>query len=314
MSKELTTSKDKYGFAVDEAKSEQSGALAQAQGSKAVQEIQAALTIAMHNPRDENKSYQRIIRACQRPVLADHALYAYPKGGQTVTGPSIRLAEVLAQNWGNISTGVREISQTNGVSEVEAFAWDLETNFQATKIFHVKHERYTKNGSYKITDPREIYELIANNGARRQRACILAVIPGDIVDAAVEECAKTSASGQEPLADRVRKMISAFDELGVKVEHLEKRLGHNMDATIETEIVTLKSIYKSIKDGMASREQFFDIGGPGHSVNGAQVDDHLSSLVAGKKGSNVKPIAPDVKKTVDTALPEVDVTDFFEGT
>lgn len=246
-----------YGF-IDNA-SEKPNSLAQAQAHKAVQEIQAALTIAASRPRNQAVAFQRIMQACDRPVLAEHAIYTYPRGGQVTSGPSIRLAEVLAQNWGNISFGIREISQKNGVSEVEAFAWDLETNVQATKIFQVAHLRYTKQGVKVLTDPRDIYETIANNGARRLRACLLAVIPGDIVDAAVARCEQTLSSGKEPLSKRVKKLISAFNDVQVKVEHIEKRLGHNLDAITENELVTLRGIYKSLKDGVAERDAFFDI-------------------------------------------------------
>ena len=101
--------------------------------------------------------------------------------------------------------------------------------------------------------------MVANQGARRLRACILAVIPGDVIEAAVNECRKTLESSDVPIADQLRALLKAFDELGVKKEHIEKRLGHDIDATIPQEIVTLRSIYKSIKDGMADRSQFFDI-------------------------------------------------------
>ncbi|MDT1904179.1 hypothetical protein FPK34_26285, partial [Acinetobacter baumannii] len=77
------------------------------------------------------------------------------------------------------------LSSENGESTVEAFAWDVETNTRQTKVFQVPHIRYTRNGSKKLTDPRDIYELVANNGARRLRACILGVIPGDVIDDAV---------------------------------------------------------------------------------------------------------------------------------
>jgi hypothetical protein len=60
------------------------------------------------------------------------------------------------------------------------------------------------------------------------------------------------------MTEQIKRLVVAFDEIGVKVEHLEARLGHNLDATIPQELVTLRSIYKSIKDGMAGREDFFD--------------------------------------------------------
>ena len=65
------------------------------------------------------------MNACQRSGLAQSAVYSYARGGTSVTGPSIRLAEMLAQNWGNIQYGIRELSSENGESTVEAFAWDV---------------------------------------------------------------------------------------------------------------------------------------------------------------------------------------------
>ena len=119
-------------------------ALVDIESARATQEVQASMIIAKRFPRDEIAAYQKIIKACERPSLAKEALYAYPRGGQMITGPSIRLAEAMAQAWGNLDFGVRELSQKNGVSEVEAYAWDLETNTRQTKTFQVKHERYTR--------------------------------------------------------------------------------------------------------------------------------------------------------------------------
>lgn len=228
--------------------------------ARAVAEVQAAYIIAKRFPRDQNSSYLRIIESCKRQSLAEHAMYAYPRGKTLVTGPSIRMAEAIAQAWGNIDFGIREISQENGVSVAEAYAIDLETNTRVTKVFHVPHKRDTKQGSTRLTDSRDIYELVANQGSRRLRACILGVIPGDVIDAAVEQCRRTLESSDVPVVEQIRRLVVAFNEIGVKVEHLEKRLGHNLDSTIPQEIVTLRTIYKSIKDGMSKREDFFDIG------------------------------------------------------
>lgn len=253
--------------------------MAKVSESRAVAEVQAQYVIAKKFPRDEHASYMRIIKACERPFLAEQAMYAYPRGGQLVTGPSIRLAEAMAQSWGNIDCGVREISQSDGMSVAEAYAIDLETNTRIAKTFHVPHARDTKQGKKRLTDSRDIYELVANQGARRLRACILGVIPGDVIDAAVARCGKTLESSDVPMEDQIRKLVLAFDELGVKTEHLEKRLGHKLDSTIPQEIVTLRGIYKSIKDGMADRSQFFDIA----SVAGESARNELLEAVGKNK-------------------------------
>ena len=139
--------------------------------SRQAQEVQAAMVIAKRFPRDEIEAQTRILQACERIVLAEKAEYSYLRGGEKVTGPSIRLAEVLARYWGNIDFGIIELEQRTGESTMMAYAWDLETNTRQTRIFVQKHERKTKKaGITKLDDPRDIYELTANMGARRVRA------------------------------------------------------------------------------------------------------------------------------------------------
>lgn len=230
--------------------------------SRAVQEVQAGFIMAKRFPRDLNAVFTRIIESCKRPLLAEQAMYKYPRGGQVVTGPSIRLAEVLAQNYGNLEFGVRELERRNGVSKAISFCLDKETNTRKVLEFDVEHEiEVGKKGEKRkkrLTDPRDIYELVANNGARRMRACILAIIPGDIVDAAVRECRRTVAKGGgEPMADRIRKMTVAFKDVGVSQEMLEEKLGHKIDITTGEEIADLTSMFTSIRDKQAKRGDFF---------------------------------------------------------
>lgn len=235
-----------------------------AQGSAMVNrqaaEVQAAMVVAKKFPRDENASYSRIMKACSRKSLAEQAVYAYPRGGERVTGPSIRMAEMLAQNWGNLDFGITELEQNYGESSVMAYCWDLETNTRQTKIFSVKHERKAQGAIKKLTDPRDIYELVANQGARRVRACILGIIPGDIVDKALEECEKTMQSNnKEPLSDRIRATLAGFEKVhSVTKEMIEKHIGFSVEKFTETELVKLQKIHNSLKDKIAKREDFFD--------------------------------------------------------
>lgn len=226
-----------------------------------MQEVQGMVFMAKQFPRDQYMAWQRIKEACQRKSLAEKAQYAYPRGGEKVSGPSIRLAEVMAQNWGNMSCGVVELEQKFGESTAMAFAWDLETNTRVEKIFTVKHERSTKkDGIKKLTDPRDIYELVANMGARRERACILAVIPKDITDQALEECDKTLEGGNKtPLIDRVKKLLDNFKNYGVTKEMVEKRVGYKMEIFTEKDGMELVKVFNSLKDGIGKREDFFEV-------------------------------------------------------
>ena len=177
---ETTTERVENPFGTNQMAQRVSGALADAQSSRDVAEIQGMLILAKRFPRDQKAAVDRILITCARPSLAEKATYQYARGGTDITGPSIRLAEAIAQNWGNMLFGITELSRGTGQSECLAYAWDLETLVRSEKKFIVRHIRDTKGGGYALKDERDIYELIANMGARRQRACILAVIPGDV--------------------------------------------------------------------------------------------------------------------------------------
>jgi len=229
------------------------------ENDRAIAEVKAAVAMAIANPRDKVRAMDRILMECQRPTLAEAAVYAYPRGGQQVTGPSIRLAEAMARNLGNVQYGLTELSNTGGRSVVMAYAWDLETNTRATKEFVVEHFIQTKGGRKQLTDPRDIYELVANQGARRVRNCILSLIDGDMVDAALRQCDETLKTAMGATGDQIKKMATAFVEIGVTGQMIEKRLGHRLDSAVSSELVGLRKIYTSIRDGFSTVADWFEV-------------------------------------------------------
>jgi hypothetical protein len=199
------------------------------------------------------------MRSCARIGLAEQAEYTYPRGDKKVTGPSIRLAESIAQNWGNIDYGIIELENERGQSEMMAYAWDLETNTRVTKVFSVKHRRDTRGGSYELKDSRDIYEATANFGARRVRACILGIIPGDVIEGAVKECRKTiKGENKTPIEDRIKVMLNTFEkEHRVTTKEIEEYLGCNAKAIGENELIKMRGIHQSIVDGMSEPADYF---------------------------------------------------------
>lgn len=232
--------------------------------SRQTQEVQGQIIAAKKFPRDEIASRNRILTACQRKRLAEQAEYEYPVGGEKVKGPSIRLAEVMAQNWGNMDFGFMELEQRNGESQVMSYACDLETNTRQTKVFSVPHSRYSKKyGNTPLKDPREIYNQIASQAARRVRACILGIIPGDIIEEAVEQCHSTLINGEEkPLEDLIKDCVRTAEKTyQVPQESLEKYIGCKASAFSMNDLIRLKRAFNSIKDGMAKREEIFELPG-----------------------------------------------------
>lgn len=228
------------------------------ESERAIAEAQGKLVLAKRFPRDQFSAFEAMRAACMRPGLAAEAIYSFPRGGSTVSGPSIRLAEELARCWGNIEYGQRELSNDTEThaTEMLAFAWDLETNVLSTQQFTVRHIRDKQGGGAMLTEQRDIYEIGANMGARRMRARILAVLPADYVDAAVELCKQTNARSDGPLADRAKKLITAFAAYGVTAATLEAYLGHAIASITDPEFVELRGVYNAIKDGAKPGDYF----------------------------------------------------------
>ncbi|MBO5854394.1 MAG: hypothetical protein J6Q61_06625 [Bacteroidales bacterium] len=229
------------------------------EASRAIAEAQGKLVIAKRFPRDEVSAYAKAMEACQRPTMAEKAFYSFPRGGQTVEGPTIRFAEELARCWGNIDYGIKELSQDEGKSEMQAYAWDLETNAQSIQNFTNPHQREVGKKMQTLTSLRDIYENNANMATRRLRSRILAILPSWFVEDAIAECKKTLAGQNEtPLVDRVKKMVVQFAKLGVTQEQIETRLKKKIDTMNADDFVEYIGIYNAIKQGESKIVDWFE--------------------------------------------------------
>jgi len=233
---------------------------AQISASREIAEIEGAIVLARKFPRNEFDALSKILEECKRTKIAEKAMYSYKRGGELITGPSIRLAEICQRYMGNIISGTKEIGQDEHRTWLESYSWDLETNSKTSITFSVPHIRYTrKDGRKPLVDPRDIYDMGANWGARRRRACILASIPGHIIDAAVNTVKKTLAaeSKQATKTEKRHNIVARLAKLDVPVQAIEDYLNHAIDICSEDEIVHLHGIANSIEDG-APREDYFN--------------------------------------------------------
>ncbi len=112
---------------------------------------------------------------------------------------------------------------------------------------------------YKITDERDIYELVANMAQRRVRACILATIPGDVVESAQAQCEETLNAKADTSPEGLKKLVAAFASFSVTQGQIEKRCQCRLEGIRAAQVVQLKKIYVSIRDGMSRAEDWFPV-------------------------------------------------------
>lgn len=221
-------------------------------------ETQAQFMVAMARPRNPIVCVDRMLLECQRPALAEVSMYSYSRGGQAVSGLSIRALEMIARNWGNIKYGFRVLDRRVGVSTIQAYAYDLETNVPVERIFEVRHIRDKKGGGTPLTEERDIYELEANQAQRRVRACIEALISSDVLDAVENAVTDTLQASADTSAEGIKKMLGMFKTFNVNQKMIEARIQRNVASITPSQMVGLRSVYNSLKDGMSSVEQWFD--------------------------------------------------------
>jgi hypothetical protein len=247
--------------------------------SRAIAQVQAMVVVAQQCPRRVHACITAMTEACQQIELAEKAFFRYPRGRETISGPSVHLARELARCWGNVEHGVTEMRRDDGYaqSEMQAFAWDLEANTRSASVFIVPHKRDTRDGVKDLTDLRDVYENNANNGARRLREAIFSVLPAWFTAQAIAICEKTlEGGGGKPLAQRIAEAVKAFERHGVTPARMETKFGRPVAEWTGHDVALLGTIYESIKQGTVTADQEFpaervtaaEITGNGHDPSG----------------------------------------------
>ncbi|TMU98061.1 hypothetical protein [Streptomyces sp. DASNCL29] len=230
--------------------------------SRAVAEVQAAVIVARQFPRNEALAISKMKTAFSQHGLAIRSFFRFSRGGSTVSGETIQFAKELARCWGNIHHGVHELRRDDaaGESEMQAWAWDLETNERASTTFIVPHARWTKSsGSSRLEDPRDVYENNSNNGARRLREMIFTVLPDWYREQAKTIATNTleKGAGDAPRSQRIADCIAHFETIGVTVEQLEESRGRTSDKWTNLDLGQLQVIAESIRRGEVTVDEEF---------------------------------------------------------
>ena len=228
--------------------------------SRAIAQVQAAAVMARQFPRSTQAAINEMRDACGRSELAKRAFFKFPRGGESVTGASVYLARELARIWGNIDYGLNELRRddVHGQSEMQAYAWDLQTNARSTRTFVIEHARDTKQGRKQLTDLRDISDHNNNFGARAVREMIFATLPQWFTDMAQEVCRETLKNGGGvPLPTRVANALAAYKRARITPSQLATRVGTEPDAWTHEDVTDLEILYRSLQNREITRDEAF---------------------------------------------------------
>ncbi len=228
-------------------------------GNRAEYDIQIAT--AKKYPRNLTRVRDNVITiATMNKETAETCRYALPRGGKTLSGPSVHLARIMAQQYGNlrVDSRVKQITDKQIISEAVCF--DLETNY-AVKV-EVRRPIINKSGQRFNDDMITVTGNAAS--AIAYRNAVLAVIPKAITDSAYTASIRMitgDLTSEDKLIAARKKAVDYFkDNYKVTEEQVFKAVGVHTMAQIKAEqIADLRGLEQSLKDGDTTPEDAFGL-------------------------------------------------------
>lgn len=219
-------------------------------------EIDVQIATAKAYPRSVSASIENAKSiATISTEVAESCVYALPRSGRFIEGPSVRLAEIVASSFGNIRTGARIIHNDGKTITAEAICHDLETN-NAVKV-EVKRKITDRNGKTYSED----MQVMTGNAACAIafRNAVFKVIPAALVDTVYQEVKKVGKGDAKTLTDRRDKALNWLHSKGIKDEQICRVLEIQKVGDIDLECLQqLNGIKNAITQDGADIKQIFE--------------------------------------------------------
>ncbi len=231
--------------------------------------VQTRFQMAAMIPRDIDSVRDEILAHCKRPKFAEAARYRRPVGGGKVAeGASIRFVEAALQAMGNIDSQVFAIYEDDEKVIVRISVCEMQRNTSHSSDVTVMKtverrklregqeplgERVTSQGNkvYIVRATEDDMRTKINAARSREiRTNGLRIIPGDIVEEAMEACIKTQSDqdAKDPTAAK-KAILDGFSQLGIPPSEIKKYLGHEGRVVTPAELSELRNVYQTIRDG-----------------------------------------------------------------
>lgn len=187
-------------------------------------------------------------------VVAESCIYALPRGGKTIEGPSARFAEVIASAWGNCRAGARVVSDQGDFITAQGVFHDLERNVAIT--FEVQRRITDSKGRRYQADMIGVTGNAASSIALRN--AILKGVPKAFWDDMYQAARKVVMGDVKTLANRRAEAIKAFVAFGVNQQQIIEKLEVAGVEDIGLEhLVILRGLLTAIREGDTTAEQAF---------------------------------------------------------
>jgi alpha-D-ribose 1-methylphosphonate 5-triphosphate synthase subunit PhnG len=258
-------------------------------------EVDGQVATAKRYPRDVIRCLKRIqTLATMDEETAASCFYTLPRGGKTVQGESIRLAELVLANYQNIRAGTRIVEvcadEAHPHVTIQAVAYDVENNASVTvekrrRITPKKEWQKDRDAppKYKAIDEDDIQLAVNACSSIALRDAIFRIIPKAIIRPIYLATKKVAVGDASTLANKRADVIDRLKKMGIT----QDRIFAAIEVT-RIEEVDLDKLEALIGFGTAIREGelTIDRAFPEVATTGGKVGESNAAARFGKKAAD----------------------------
>lgn len=255
-------------------------------------ELDQQIQTARANPRSiANFRKEALALATIDEETADECIYALPRAGKTIEGPSIRFAEIIAYSWGNFRAGTRIVEEGRDALTAQGVFYDLERNGGITRevkrrITNSRGERYNA----------DMISTTANaTSSIALRSAIFNAIPRALWQPIYREVRKVVAGEAKTHATKRAETLQALQKVGVtQAMVLERYAYKGVDDITTDDIVELRGLRNAIRDGDLKIEEAFAPKVADSAKPPASRAEQVKESLRGAKEQPQQPTGPDL--------------------
>jgi hypothetical protein len=186
--------------------------------------------------------------------VADDCIYALPRDGKTIEGPSARFAELILHAWGHTRAGARIVNEDSRFITAQGVCHDLQSN---TLIAYEVRRRITKSNGNKYSD--DMVGVTGNAASSiALRNAITKVIPKALWSPIYEEARKVVVGDATTLANRRAKALEHLQKFGATADMVFKKLNvKGVEEVTLDHLVVLRGIATALKEGDMTVDEVF---------------------------------------------------------
>lgn len=248
-------------------------------------EIDSQISTAKAFPRSI-KGFMEKVRsiATVNEAVASSCGYSLKRQGTTITGPSVRFAEIVVSSYGNIRAAARVVANDGKTITAQGICHDLETNTVAT--IEVKRRITDKYGKTFSED----MQVVTGNAACAiaYRNAVFKVVPAALTEDIFEDVMKVAKGTLATLTTRREKAIQWFVSMGVKPEQVYKKLEVKGMEDIDLDKLHLLNGFKTaIKNQESTLAEIFAEDEPGSNPQDNKEEQRMLKLIIGKSAEEI---------------------------